>query len=640
MFPFEEYRKAIDDESSTRNGGVEVMVVRAEEDDARGSWILLVEPHGKCDWAELEEGTAVQVGEECVPSFAGEILSYDEGNKLLSVKAGAIGVPMPGTPMMVYPPDYLKKLREFAAKLVEDPKAHAPLLERFMNLREDLLASTADKEPAWKGNAFLRPSQQAARVRAFNRAFSFVWGPPGTGKSYTLGQIAAEFVAQGKRVLVLANTNAAVDVTTFALDAAFTRVGNPLQSGELVRYTRTLTQREEYARRPHLLAYTKLLEEQAKKRCEVEKKLKAAEQELCRLSEGDPELGTTAFRVAAFQQELQLLDERRKAAVAKLLAEAKILCASVTCCLYNGFHRDDFDVVLVDEASLIPLAVWPCLLATTRQPRYVVAGDPMQLVPVSARSEELATHSWFDNNIYAYLGMTEYRGIECFIRARSMTLLTEQTRMRKGICEAVSKMFYSGLVVGDRSNPRLGWSVASGVPNGDVVLIDPGKCPESFGIGRIPSGVGPNTNSVSANVVLELVRRIERNAPPERDLSIEIITPFRNQARRIYGSCLRGRDKRGRIQLSSATIHCCQGSEADIVILDLVNPSSWFLNKQEAAHLWCVACSRAKEQLFVVGETAAVRRGRYSGPLFRNVKAVGLKMLKNFQSTPGNPAAA
>ncbi|WP_235714649.1 AAA domain-containing protein [Neobacillus dielmonensis] len=41
---------------------------------------------------------------------------------------------------------------------------------------------------------------------------TFVWGPPGTGKTYTLARTAANKYFKGKKVLILSHSNQAVDV--------------------------------------------------------------------------------------------------------------------------------------------------------------------------------------------------------------------------------------------------------------------------------------------------------------------------------------------------------------------------------------------------------------------------------------------
>ena len=38
-----------------------------------------------------------------------------------------------------------------------------------------------------------------------------VWGPPGTGKTYTMSQIAKTYVKQGKTVLIVSHSNVSVD---------------------------------------------------------------------------------------------------------------------------------------------------------------------------------------------------------------------------------------------------------------------------------------------------------------------------------------------------------------------------------------------------------------------------------------------
>lgn len=46
-----------------------------------------------------------------------------------------------------------------------------------------------------------------------------VWGPPGTGKTYTLARVVANKFVKGKRIIVLAHSNKAVDVLMNELSA-------------------------------------------------------------------------------------------------------------------------------------------------------------------------------------------------------------------------------------------------------------------------------------------------------------------------------------------------------------------------------------------------------------------------------------
>ena len=55
-------------------------------------------------------------------------------------------------------------------------------------------------------------SQPEAIEKAVKNNVLYVWGPPGTGKTATLGFIVANLLREGKRVLFVSNTNRAVDV--------------------------------------------------------------------------------------------------------------------------------------------------------------------------------------------------------------------------------------------------------------------------------------------------------------------------------------------------------------------------------------------------------------------------------------------
>lgn len=352
-------------------------------------------------------------------------------------------------------------------------------------------------------------------------------------------------------------TNAAVDVTTFAIDDACARIGSALSSAELIRYTSALSQLDEYEKRPHLMAFTKLLERYAKDQKKIDNELKSARAKLQSQVHGSVGYTSALLKVCALKEELRILGESRKSEIGQLVGSAKIICSSITTCLFNGFLDQNFDVVLVDEASQIPLAVWPMILNNAGDKKIVVAGDPLQLEPVRARAKDVNAQNWFGQNLYSYLGMTTMDGIRPFCTEGSMTLLNEQTRMRKGICEIVSKMFYDGLLIGDRKDVKR---------------------------------------------VMEIVSRLVSTNPTGRKLDILIISPFRNQVYKVYASKLNSYKSNTDVTIRCSTVHSAQGDEADVVIFDLVNPSSPFIADQDSSHLWCVACSRAKEKLLIVGD--------------------------------------
>ena len=61
------------------------------------------------------------------------------------------------------------------------------------------------------GNSRITRGQQEAVKMSKNQPITFVWGPPGTGKTQTLAKIALAHIEQGSRVLMLSYSNVSVD---------------------------------------------------------------------------------------------------------------------------------------------------------------------------------------------------------------------------------------------------------------------------------------------------------------------------------------------------------------------------------------------------------------------------------------------
>ena len=605
-FPYADYQAAVNAESKARSIGVEATVLSVECDETRERcFVMGVSPLGRMDESLYENGRVLFNGTD-----VGRIVTFvDAAAGIVIVESGKERIPAVGSVVMFMPADYLEPLREFADEMVEKPELRRE--SWFLGLRERLLASTPQKADIGD-RPYLRWAQRLAVEESVNRDFSLLWGPSGTGKSYTLGHMAEYYRSVGKRVLVLSTTNAAADVATFAVDDACKRCGTPLADGEFIRYAHVLTQPEEYRRRSHLMSFTKLLRELDALQRKAEKRLADARRGIAELNFGDEGYMDYAACVEAALSELKSIGQKRRDEVSSLLAKAKIVCCTITSCLYNDFISGEYDVILLDEASQVPLAVWPLLMNHAHAKKFVVAGDPMQLEPVQARDTGVNSQFWFDQNIYAYLGMTTFRGIEPFYDVGAMTLLNEQSRMRKDICGVVSKMFYNGVLEGDRKDAPMEFECA-GLPNGAAVVLDPSAGGEQFGFDRIPSArLLRNTNVASAGQVLKCIREIVRCNPKGRKLDIMVLSPFRAQAYKIYAPYLRQVDHGNEVTIRALTVHSSQGSEADIVFFDLVNPTNCFISREDAAHIWCVACSRAKQKLVIVGDVSAMRHGYYS----------------------------
>ena len=64
-----------------------------------------------------------------------------------------------------------------------------------------------------------------------------VWGPPGTGKTYTMAKIANSYIAQGKSVLIVSHSNVSVDgVIKQVVKMLGTDKQSILEDGKILRF--------------------------------------------------------------------------------------------------------------------------------------------------------------------------------------------------------------------------------------------------------------------------------------------------------------------------------------------------------------------------------------------------------------------
>jgi len=70
-----------------------------------------------------------------------------------------------------------------------------------------------------------------------DREFGFLWGPPGTGKTYTLGAMLAHYLLPYStgRILLLSTTNSAVDLALISVDKHLEKVAKADRSAALLR---------------------------------------------------------------------------------------------------------------------------------------------------------------------------------------------------------------------------------------------------------------------------------------------------------------------------------------------------------------------------------------------------------------------
>jgi chromosomal replication initiation ATPase DnaA len=81
----------------------------------------------------------------------------------------------------------------------------------------------------------LNPRQKDALSKALSQEITFIWGPPGTGKTRTIAAIIEKFVEMNKVVLLTAHTNTAIDEALLKLVEILSNK-KLIEAGKIIRY--------------------------------------------------------------------------------------------------------------------------------------------------------------------------------------------------------------------------------------------------------------------------------------------------------------------------------------------------------------------------------------------------------------------
>ena len=259
-----------------------------------------------------------------------------------------------------------------------------------------------------------------------------------------------------------------------------------------------------------------------------------------------------------------------------------------------------WDYIIIDEASMIPIAniIYPLYKKTPT--KFIIAGDPFQIQPIT-RSE-----AWKDENIYTMVELNSFTNPVTVPHNYKVELLTTQYRSVPTIGNVYSNFAYDGVLKHNRledSKRELHIDEFINISSLNIVKFPTSKYESIYKPKRL-QGKTPY-QIYSALFTFELVKfEADKLAIKNEDktFSIGIIAPYRAQADlidKLFASykCPEG------IDIQVGTIHGFQGDECDIVFA-VFNPppkisasKEMFLNKKNIIN---VSISRARDYLFIV----------------------------------------
>jgi len=406
----------------------------------------------------------------------------------------------------------------------------------YLFLRKEV--EVLPNEIIFKGNKILNESQINAINKSLSQNVTFIWGPPGTGKTITLASLAAFLIKNDRRVLLSALSNKALDQL---LIKTVEQLKDNLESISVAR---------------------------------------------CGSTMNDEVKGFSRDAFSNFQF------ESKKAGTkwSQHLKNSNLVAANFAMLTFpRSANPGFFDCVIADEVSMANI---PSIIATSffAKKYFIVGGDPRQLPPIYPEDAD-EPNMYFRDNIFQIARISNAEDPRA-------AFLDTQYRMHKKISDLVSDIFYKdfgGLHTGidfSKDNKKF--------KNRIIFIHSPGSV-GLFGSDYFDSEDQRRFNTKHSESIVRVFMIILKKGYNPEDIGIIApynaqVVQIRSD---LVKTCKNFKINCHDIKVS--TVHSFQGQERKVIITDItddnINPSNLTAKWQ----LINVALSRAKELLFIIG---------------------------------------
>lgn len=260
----------------------------------------------------------------------------------------------------------------------------------------------------------------------------------------------------------------------------------------------------------------------------------------------------------------------------------------------------NWDYIVIDEASMIPLAniVYPLYKKTPH--KFIIAGDPFQIEPITSVA------LWKSENIYTMVHLDSFIEPQTVPHDYKVEFLTTQYRSVPSVGDVFSHFAYGGILKHYREEgSRRPLNIDDTIEISSLNII-------KFPVSKYESIYRPKRLNRSSNYQVysalftfefaSYLAKLIADANPGEFYRIGIIAPYRAQSDLIE-KLLNSVELPEKVDIQVGTIHSFQGDECDIIFA-VFNPPPYisaskdmFLNKRNIIN---VSISRAKDYLFVV----------------------------------------
>ncbi|MFT5821885.1 MAG: ATP-dependent RNA/DNA helicase IGHMBP2 [Crocinitomix sp.] len=414
-------------------------------------------------------------------------------------------------------------------------------------------------------NGFNPSQNQAINHLMSKNPFHIIHGPPGTGKTKTLVQAILQLAASGKKIMVAAPSNAAVDHITHAIaqeNSAIVRMGNSFKISEKAF---PFTLKSQVLNSPFMDVVKRL-----KKDSEAIRK-KAYKYKRNFDKEAYAERKRLRFELKEIRRDIRKMEQDMSLG---FINGAQIITGTFIGLQDKKLRHLQVDAVFVDEAGQ---AVEPSIWTVAHYaPQLFMAGDPLQLPPTLFTNKA--------KGLGLGISLIE-QGIKLNIPT---TLLDVQYRMNHKIMQFSNDYFYEGKLTAHASVSVQTLKEEQYEP---IEFIDTAGC----GYNEQKDSSGGISNPGEIEIVQKRLTEINLE-----NISVGIISPYRRQVALLEEEIpMQGNN--------AQTIDSFQGQEKELIIVSLVRSNEngiiGFLKDYRRMN---VAMTRAKKKLIIIGDSATI----------------------------------
>ena len=376
-----------------------------------------------------------------------------------------------------------------------------------------------------------------------------VWGPPGTGKTFTMSQIAQLYVKQGKSVLIVSHSNVSVDgVIKKIVEEPDTDMLSYLKNGKILRFG--YVRDDELSRNEYATSFNFALSKCPGLARELDVLMLKRDELKTKKREKTEEYDAIEKKIKRIRTEIRKEEKR-------YVERAQLIGTTISRATIDPlFEVRQFDLVMFDEVSMayVPQVIAAAALS---KEKFICVGDFRQLAPISQCKEA----KLLKTDIFAYLRIIDSAGKMYW--HPWLVMLNEQRRMHPDIAGFSNKYIYKQLLKNHESVINSRDLIVKTEPlSGDALSL--------INIAGTYCAADKNTDGSRYNILSAILSFATAVAVEQQNIkSVGIITPYAAQ-NRLIRAMIKDYYKQNISKISCSTVHQFQGSEADVIIFDAV----------------------------------------------------------------------